>query len=331
MEIIEEENIYKIKNEWENLIDSKQGRIYYSFPFHKNIYDCWKANPLVFSVYRLRLKYFCVKNENKTVSIFPALFKEKTKEISFAGELGAAGYNDIIGGTKEDVLALIEYIKNNYKKYKIKLKDIDKDSILNEVFSTTVERECFFIPVNQGFDCWLNSLSHNTRGNIRRVYKRIERNNFEIKYKIASELKPKEINRIFNLYYRHLKEILLKTGKKFSIFENVVSLMRGYLPLYRTSPVFSGINSTERCKVAYATHNDKIVAFQLLYEEPDRVLGSKCAYDTAYFKYRVGSYTLLETIRFYSERTGIIDLSRGYHDYKVWYGGQPYLNYHLEI
>lgn len=323
MEIIEEKNIRSIKEAWERLVPSENGKIYLTYPFHLEAWRCFRLYSIARGN-RMKLRYICLKDETVR-TILPVIINKKNRKISFAGEWAGAGYNDFIGGTQAEAEKIIDYLKAAYPGYRLVLRDISARSHLNAAYPTEVQKQCYSIPITGGYEGWMASLKSKTRTNIRRVYRRIEKEDFEVQFHIATKMKRKDIKRICILYFAHLNELL---GKTESGIDRIKAFVRKY---YKITPIFAGINSIERCKVAYTTHFGKIISFHIFYEEENGIIIPKCAYDSAYAKYEVGSYNLLEIIRTYSENPVNIDLSRSLHEYKVWYGGQPYPNYCLEL
>lgn len=334
MRIIEKKKITDLKTDWENLMPSRDGLIYLTYPFHLMVYESFRLYRLT-RIARMKndmkLRYICLKKDHIS-AILPVVIQMNEKKIRFAGEWAGAGYNDFIGGEPEDEVLIIRYLKQTYPEYELNLNDIHRFSRINDTYQTEVLKQCYSIPICHGYENWLASLSANTRSNVHKMYSRLQREGIRFDFDVKDRLSRKDIRTAYALYRKHLNEIYRREGKQ--IAESAVrSFADRYLPMYIFTPIFRGINKIDRCKVAYTKSENKIVSFMILYEECDGMIMPKCAYDTAYSRYKPGIYTMAETIRALAVpgKEFDFDLSRSYHEYKVQYGGQPYPNYCLKV
>lgn len=290
--------------------------------------------------YKLRrqsvISFFVVYKNDNLVLIAPLRIKKQIAYI--AGYYAMMDYNDFIYNEKMELSSqkeAIEGLMNFLRKKKIKeirfnFVDINSNTykILNELDLlhniSEVTNVCITIP--EKYDTYFNTLSKQTKQNIRTARNRLKKDDFKIQFDWYAESttnkKMKKINKKDTLLY------LLRQKNKYR--RNYIHNF--YIKYFHYATV---VSNNDFCIIAELKINNELAGFYKGYlnGNKDSIEIPRLAINEKYSHYSPGILLIDESIKYISSKTKIkrFDLCRGSEIYKIRMGGNENITCNFSV
>ena len=323
MQIIEEANIYHLREKWNALYKESANSIN---PLQSFIPNKIYFNRFKFALHRLRLQpRFIYAFERESEIIVPIIIDNERKIIT---EFAPLDYYDVlVSGSLDIVGVVVEWLIARYPNYSISFSRVNQSSNLYRLYESLCERaeKCVNIILNNTFEGFLASLSKHQRQNIRTAYNRLSKD--KVDYSLQRfDNKPHIPKKI--------KKACLKiyTERYASKNSNCPPIKRLYHRL--SLPVFKMMEKIENGAFFVLSINDMPVAFMAGAYSKDRThfIVPMLFSASEYVRYSPGIIMISEVAKFFiSEGTQVLDLARGDEFYKYAMGGVNHNNYSIYL
>jgi hypothetical protein len=326
MELKIHRNIFRLKKHWDTLNPNE----YNSFAFWKLI---WLRSP-IYLLPRTSSLVFLEVIENSTPVLIIPLCKKlgKNKFFSFSRYNGTFKFDFIYNKctTTTQLAKYIDFALNHLNASEIILDKIisgskthsalqNLQSIKFKEFGT----KSISIENITEYNLWYNSLSKNSRQNLRTAYNRINSDNFVLDFEFydGKKIPKKQLYDLIDLYCdRHI----IRYGLKVSFLKRI------YLKHFDFSTTF--LQKSNNSFYAILKINEKLAAFMAGIKEEQAYRIPRLSIDEQFSRYSPGIILLNETIKTISSSSKDkgLDLGIGDERYKKQMGGNEYQMMHME-
>lgn len=331
------DRIEAIQSAWKQLDASASALIqsgelrYINYSF----YQTYEWNEFLSHTYRYSLghpQFVVVTCEGETKIILPLLVEKLKKRARFlsgriAGILNAAcPYTDPTA--HEAMTALVQFLKDHYKGWKIRLLDMPRHSLLAETLiqqgASFSERASFHVPLSDfaSYDDYIASLGKNIYKNIRKAYNHLTTDNktFQLDVYDKHHLPSNQLlTKVWTLYFRRK---LAWKHKRQSFLSEVMCRLRAWRQDTKVRQTKS-MKLLQESQLYTLTIDGQLAAFMHVYLHEGHALMPKLAIDASYSRYSPGILLVLETLKqMMPQGVKDFDMCRGDERYKREVGGQ---------
>lgn len=323
--------IGKCRKAWDSLVSPENGKIYLTSDFHR----IFQKKFFFFRILHphTRLRYICGENKNGITVIFPLIVSDRQKTLSLVGSNFNVGYTDVICGEDtpdSDILETFGYIRETYKGYRFNAADVSGDGRLSRLLPSSFMRSCYRLTVGNGYADWHRSLSHSERSSFNTAYNRLTTDGKKLDFSIAEKLSFREARECYDLFFKRMIEI-----DAFPSYAARSGLQKTAERIYRLliSPFFLTTGMLKRTRIFRLRIDGKLASFYIGYTEGNGIILPRCGIESDFARYSPGKLLFSEVVKANCTdgHPFIIDLSRGYWEYKVRYGATEYQNNRIEI
>jgi len=330
LQIVAHRHINACLKQWTDIIAHNH---YYS-PFqYPEISDILFRNyyPFMFVQREFPVFYELIQN-GKTVMIAPMCHKYCSDGMMYTsfGSAPTIATQDFIyrENIKKELMAdCLNFLFERFRDHKVRFNNLREDSLLYNVlaekYAITDSHANVAIPIPGDYQLYYDSLSKNTRQNIRTAYNRLNRDNKQYNLELTQgAMAHKEQLSIMQIYIKRRINRYRKTGLLHRVFLRKIHFNTiGFQKLdYSFSSVLR-IDNTIAAFLQGYMKNDKSSVIV-----PRLSINEDCVF------YSPGMLLLNETVKEMAKRgIGELDLSKGAETYKYAMGGRDYFTYDIEI
>lgn len=328
LELVEHRALYALRSAWENM--EVEGA-YQSFFINKLLYE----RMIVYSLQRKYTPYYYeIREEGKTVLIVPLCRYWKTKTFCSLGNVNGFQVYDFVYDKATQYTELKSYVEFFLRELRwtgIELSHMPPQSMayrcLCELLSdkkSISEYENVAISLEKGYLTWYESLSKNSRQNIRTAYNRLEKAELAVRLDIyrGQRISRRMLNKLLEIYFeRHESRYAVRTSLAKRLYLKYFDFSTAYQQDYRNN------------MYAVLFINNEIAGFMSGVVERDNAsfIVPRLSIVSKFAKYSPGVMLINEFAK-QAESQGIrtLDLSKGNERYKTVMGGEIYYTYTLK-
>lgn len=287
-----------------------------------------------FENYRKTLLYYVFDNS----LIAPIIIDKAKKQITILGQNEPSDYLSFIFNKFDEELftEAITLIMKDYQSYTFLLDKINESNPmvnalqqgLNQFNIQEVDKDCVYVPTQNGKETFYSSLSKRARQNYRTAKNKLQKEGhffcLKIGTDIVSEHKAQEL---YNLYksrrddcdYRNV--ILKKILKALKLIKNNIFQKKSL-------DVLTSYSQQTKVFLSEIYIDDELAAFcEGNYNNRANVISiARIATNNKFYSYSPGQILLIDTIEYIRNKVVYFDLTRGAEDYKFKLGGVRHTN-----
>ncbi len=267
--------------------------------------------------------YYLFIKDGKDIMILPLFKKWFRNHYSLLGYKSGCGYLDAIYDNNMTISLMNECMDTLIRQYpdtSILVRNVKETSLLGEFFLycglNISDRPCVNIHYKDSYDNYFNSLSKNTRQNIRTAYNRIERDDKRIKVECFKS------GNIPAAMHKNLLDIYIK--RQSGRYGKLTRLGLKFFVNYFDLGTMAERELKELETICMLTIDDEIAAFLDILHQGDTVVVPRLAINDRFNTYSPGMLLLNECAKNFIINSKIrdLDLTHGDEKYKLSLGGE---------
>lgn len=318
-------SIYRIEEEWKNLVDSSSANVYRTYEYFELLYKLRRFDPYSYMRRNWRCLFVVGYENSEPKAIAPlVLDKHPHKAFHMLGHCSSIGNADFIYREEKYGRELLRYIKDNMLDgAPLELWRINERSFLVNELNVRLIRPAMKVAV-QDFRTYFQSLSVNARQSYNKILNRLKTDGADwqlVSYRGGDSKIRRVIHDVARLYYSRAKKWQSRVWD--------YSALRVFYYASRDI-AFASLLRIPSSRLGLLYINGEIAFFMIAYDCGDVVYFPHCALNDKYARYSPGILTHIELIREWSERSPFIyDMGAGDEQYKKRLGGKEYSLYML--
>lgn len=318
-------SIYRIEEEWKELVDSSSANVYRTYEYFELLYKLRRYDPYSYLRNNWRC-YFVVAFENSEAKAIAPLILDKhpKKVFHMLGHSSSIGNADFIYKEERCGRELFYFVKESFLKgVPLELWRIDEGSFLVRELHTRLVRPAMKAEVKD-FGSYYQSLSKKERRNYRQSLNRLEKDCAKwrvVSYRGGDPLIGNVIRDVVKLYYSRAKKWQSRAW-------DYSALRTFYFASKDIS--FASLFRMPSARLHLLYINDELAFFIILFECGNVLYLPHCAVNEKYARYSPGTLTHIECIKERARKSSFIyDMGSGDEQYKKWLGAGEYSLYML--
>ena len=270
--------------------------------------------------------------------ILPLVINQRKKEITLLGHGESSDYLSFIYGEYNSKIfaEAILYVLNKFSQYKFILDKINQSNPLANMLQdgidsikiTEIEKECVYVPTNNGSTSFYNSLSKSARQNYRTAKNRLKKDGHTYQVETeAGKVNNERAQQLYELYRARRDDCDSRSNLSKTIKKTLKAIVD--FVLHKTSTdLLSYYAQQENVFLSEVYIDGELAAFcEGNYNNREDVISiARVATNSKYYIYSPGQILLIETIERIRNSVAYLDLTRGSEDYKFRLGGIRHIN-----
>lgn len=327
------EDLEVIKKDWIRLEAGKDMTIYQSYAWNRLLVESWSKDVKnrIFS----RISIYCLYDGNDIRFLMPLLIEKLSIRNRWMRKergihiLGDETYTDYLNGiydqcSQDDILQTLEAIRNDQKNMPMLFRSIKKETLFSSVLGKIgrLENTGIYVSVKRrsNAEAYRESLSKNTRQNLRTAQNRMEKDGVVYELKVLDRVEPDFIKKLQRM---HTERLRIKNHNDRDLLHRLSSLIHQHFRIMDARLVFDSMKCIDDSVWVVIYLNGQIAGY--LYGLKDRksihimlnCVNIKYKYYSPMF---FGAYDYI--VKTYEgTETDEVDFTRGTETYKYRLGG----------